>query len=52
LRHDPQIIRTEKEDDVASCTFKVKAGISTHTDLIRWKDGKIVELERLELTFD
>jgi hypothetical protein len=50
--HDPQIVKTEKEDDVVSYTFKVKAGISTHTYLIRWKDGKIVELERLELTFD
>jgi hypothetical protein len=49
---EPQIIKTEKEDDVVAYTLKTRAGISTQTFQIYWKDGKIIRIDRLEMTFD
>ncbi len=49
---DPRIVKTEQKDDKVCYEFKVKAGISTHTYSICWKDGKIVELNRLDISFN
>jgi hypothetical protein len=37
---------------VVACTLKARAGISTQTFQIYWKDGKIIRIDRLDLTFD